>query len=56
MNQISHENKILHEENIELKEECDRLEQAYEEIIEQFTKMNNVQKEIMEMTSMKQKN
>jgi predicted RNase H-like nuclease (RuvC/YqgF family) len=50
VNQISHDNKMLKEENIELKDECDRLEQSYQEIIEQFTKMNEMQQEIMDIT------
>ena len=42
---------MLINENQELKEECDRLEAAYTDIITQFTKMSNIQDEILQMTT-----
>jgi hypothetical protein len=42
---------MLRNENTELKEECDRLESAYTDIISQFTKMSNIQDEILRMAS-----
>lgn len=41
-NQFSQDNKALKAENIDLKEECDRLETSYFEIIAEFSKMSNI--------------
>ena len=47
VNIISLENKQIKQENKDLKEEIDRLELSYHEIIEQFSKMTNIQNEIL---------
>lgn len=55
VNQLTYELKLMKDENVELKEECDRLEQAYKEIIGEFHKMSAIQNEIIEMTQQKEK-
>ena len=50
-NQFSQENKTLKAENKDLKEECDRLESSYFEIIAEFSKMSNIQNEILEISN-----
>jgi predicted nuclease with TOPRIM domain len=41
--------KALREENVELKEEVDRLEGAYEDIMKEFGKMQSLHTEITQM-------
>ena len=50
-NKQSQENKNLKAENMELKEECERLEQSYYEIIDQFSKMSNIQQELIDISN-----
>jgi cell division protein FtsB len=50
-NQLSQENKTLKADNKDLKEECDRLENSYFEIIAEFSKMSNIQNEILEISN-----
>jgi hypothetical protein len=50
-NQQSKENKSIKAENMELKEECERLEQSYYEIIDQFSKMSNIQQELIDISN-----
>lgn len=50
-NQLSQENKALKADNKDLKEECDRLENSYFEIIAEFSKMSNIQNEILEISN-----
>ena len=45
-NHLAAELRHAKEENAELKEECDRLDQAYKEIMTEFSKMQNIQAEI----------
>ena len=53
--QFGLQNQMLKNENTELKEECDRLENAYSDIISQFAKMSNIQDEILKMASNRDK-
>ena len=50
-NQQSKKNKSLKAENMELKEECERLEQSYYEIIDQFSKMSSIQQELIDISN-----
>jgi uncharacterized protein YjaZ len=36
---------------MELKEECERLEQSYHEIIDQFSKMSSMQQELIDISN-----
>jgi hypothetical protein len=36
---------------MELKEECERLEQSYYEIIDQFSKMSSIQQELIDISN-----
>ena len=54
-NSAQSELKQCRQENMELKEECDRLESEYQDIINEFAKMKNIQKEIFEITKSKEK-
>lgn len=38
-------------QNVELRDECEKLETAYHEIIEQFTKMNQLQTDLIKITN-----
>ena len=43
VDRLMQDNKELKTENKDLKEECDRLEQSYHEIIDEFSKMSSIQ-------------
>ena len=47
--------KSCRQENLELKDECDRLESEYQDIINEFAKMKNIQQEIFQITKSKEK-
>jgi hypothetical protein len=49
------DNQNLRNENTELREQCDRLESAYADIIKEFNKMSNIQEEILRMASHREK-
>lgn len=42
------------DENQDLRDECERLEQAYKDIISEFQNMSNMQQEIIEMATREQ--
>ena len=50
---VKKEAKDLKDENAGLKFECERLEKSYADIIDQFSKMQQIQSEIMQMSSRK---
>lgn len=50
-NHLANELRLAKEENVELKEECDRLDLAYQEIMAEFSKMQSIQAEIAQITS-----
>ena len=47
---LAREMADLKQENSEIKDECDRLELAYNEILQDFNKVTNIQQEIIDMT------